>query len=135
MEYVSYEEAKEFAKKRKIVSGVQWHKQKSTFPENIPRNPQVVYKKNGWINWPSFFGRKKINFASFKDAKKILKKYNFISERELKDFRIKNKETELDRIPKSPISVYKEWKGWNDFLGTSWEEKGLRQKKNNLKKN
>ena len=133
-EYVSYEEAKEFAKKNKIFYGTQWNKQKSTFPINIPRNPQTVYKENGWIDWPSFFDRKKIDFVSFEESKKILKKYNFVSERELKDFKAKYKNTELDKVPKSPKSVYKEWKGWNDFLSTSWQEKGLKQKKNNIKK-
>ena len=60
--YVSYKNAKKFAKKKKIYTIVEWHKQKNNFPKNIPRNPFIVYKNKGWINWVDFLEGQKLYF-------------------------------------------------------------------------
>ena len=66
---------------------------------------------------------------SFKEARKVVRKYNFDSARELKIYKNKHPGTELDNIYASPDGYKKEWTNWNDFLGSSWARKGLKYRK------
>ncbi len=56
--FVSYEEAREFARKLGFKTSVEWAKwasrESGLLPENIPVSPQTAYKYKGWISWPDF---------------------------------------------------------------------------------
>jgi len=92
-------------------------------PQNIPVNPNITYKGNGWISWSDWLGNNaknfKRNFRSYSEAKVYIQSKRFIK---LSDF--KRWAKSLDRpkdIPSNPNAIYKGrgWVDWQDFLGTS----------------
>ena len=127
--FKTYENAKLYVqslnlKSKKVLQ--QKVKQGELDPE-IPLNPQVLYKNNGWMNWGDFFGLRyhnDRNYLSYQDAKIVLKKLNFKTQNEFKDF-IKNHEKKFYglNIPINPNKYYSKniWKGWVDFLGNDFE--------------
>jgi superfamily II DNA or RNA helicase len=120
--FLNYKEAKEVLKDKNIKSAKQWktycnegHKQ-----DNIPMNVQDYYSDKGWKGWSDFLGTNTISnkdkiFLTFTEAKKEIKRLGVKSGYEWdKIIRSKQKPTNL---PAHPERVYKEWKGWADFLG------------------
>ncbi len=88
-------------------------------PADIPSNPNVSYRNQGWVSWGDFFGtntpaHKDKPFKTHDEAKAFLKPFGFIH----KGFR-EWKERPAD-IPSNPNAVYKNkgWVSWGDFLGT-----------------
>ena len=58
--YVSYEQAKEFAKKLGFNYRDEWVKNAKNLPSNIPRSPDIFYSKsNLWEGWKIFLNSKK----------------------------------------------------------------------------
>ncbi len=60
-EWVSIENVREFARKNNIKTKDQWaeFKRNNVLPNNIPKNPYGVYKRNGtWISWSDLFQKK-----------------------------------------------------------------------------
>lgn len=57
-EFVNYEECKKLIEKIKIKSKRKWDKywKENERPDNIPYQPDKVYKNKGWISWGDFFG-------------------------------------------------------------------------------
>ena len=120
-------------------------KKKGLLPEGIPNAPDSVYSKNKeWKGWGDFFGTGNLNpedksklYLSYKESKKIIKKFKFKSGKEF----LKSKKIPKN-IPISPQTVYKrrgEWKGWGDFLDMpirkflSFENAKKIARKNNIK--
>lgn len=63
MNYVSFLEARKFAHSLNLKSPRDWYKyvegrfpQLPPLPENIPKNPKIVYKKQGWWGMYDFLG-------------------------------------------------------------------------------
>ena len=122
--YRSFEDAKKFAKENKITSSVQWRLkwQSGMFPKDIPRAAESVYKYQGWKSWGEFLGTGRIQsqqmeFRSFNEAKKYVKKLNLKGLEEWAKFSKSNKRPK--DIPGMPARVYKDkgWIGLGDFLG------------------
>jgi superfamily II DNA or RNA helicase len=57
-EYLSFEEAREFARNLNLKSAKEWYKwfKRGVRPENIPTNPDRTYKDKGWKSWADFLG-------------------------------------------------------------------------------
>lgn len=56
-EFLSYKEASNFIKQNNIKKQKDWKVFKSQNKiDNIPSNPDSVYKNKGWVNWKSFAG-------------------------------------------------------------------------------
>ena len=54
----SFESAKKFVKRLNIKSFEKWRifNKSKDFPNDIPRNPNLIYSKK-WKSWPDFFGK------------------------------------------------------------------------------
>lgn len=125
VEFLSFEEAKEFVIKLNISDYRMWRTyiDSGKKPKNIPACPQGTYKNKGWNGWGDFLGtgayswKKGTSFLSFEETR------NFMKELGIKQFRdwiawCRKGEKPIN-IPFTPKDVYKdEWKGWGHFLGT-----------------
>ena len=48
-------------------------------PQNIPRNPDHVYKTTGWRNWRDWFGKCTLPDLTFEEAREYARKLKFLS--------------------------------------------------------
>jgi hypothetical protein len=128
--YLSFEDAHVIVKKLKLVSWSEWLKFKDSkrMPTNIPKLPNVIYKKTGWISCNHWINNGKLSthekhkhFFSYTKAVKYVKNLNIQSLEEWKSFCLSGDKP--DFIPKSPDWVYshkkKGWISWNHFLNIS----------------
>ena len=124
-EILSFEEARDFARCQKLTNWKEWRAfaKSENIPDNVPKNPEKIYKNSGWINWGDWLGTSKVSshkrsFLSFEEAKIEVKKLNLKSIADWRNFVLKNPNFTL--LPANPDKVYKNsgWKSWGDFLGT-----------------
>ncbi len=124
-EILSFEEARDFARSQKLINWKEWGQfaKSEKIPDNVPKNPEKIYKNSGWINWGDWLGTSKVSshkrsFLSFEEAKVEVKKLNLKSIADWRNFVLKNPNFTL--LPANPDKVYKNsgWKSWGDFLGT-----------------
>lgn len=85
--YLPFEEATEFIKKLNLKSQEDWKlfKNSEDKPENIPSNPDEIYKNNGWkgfTNWLGIKNKSHYNFLSYEEAREIVHKLKLTSEKE-----------------------------------------------------
>ena len=122
-DWCGYKEVKKFMKNHKIKSKDEWSsfKKNNIIPEEIPKNPYGVFKRQGtWISWLDLFGKKKHienKYVSYEYAKKYVKDKGIKNSLQWKEFsklglRPKNIPYRFDIVYKN-----KGWKGWPDFLG------------------
>ena len=59
--FLPFEEARDFVHKLNLKSSIYWieYRKSDKKPNNIPSNPNVVYKNNGWKGMPDFLGYEK----------------------------------------------------------------------------
>ena len=65
--FPTYEEAQRIVKEKGINSKNEYmssHKELG-----LPALPNEFYKGKGWIDWPSFFGRSKVSYSTYEDAR------------------------------------------------------------------
>lgn len=118
----SYKECKEWLKENKpdwvntIKSYKKWTKMDG-FPDFLPKAPDKVF--SDWYSWGDYLGtgtvstmKRKDIYLSYDEAKKYLKENHNL--KSSTDF---NKSNLPIFIPKKPFNIYKEWTGWEDFLG------------------
>ena len=95
---------------------------KNKLPNDVPRDPQTVYAKEGWKGWGDFLGTGRVanqnrQFRSFTEAKKFAQSLKLKGVEEWKAY-CKSEEIP-DNIPSNPNKEYKkEWITWGDWLGT-----------------
>ncbi len=123
LSYMSFEEARNFARTIGLKSYAEWRKycKAKEKPLDIPSNPYDVYKEDGWLSWGDWLGTdviatKYIEFVSFNEAREYAR-----------SLRLKNvnewwRLTKINRpsnIPSTPQLAYENngWNGWDDFLG------------------
>ena len=118
-----FESAREFARELKINSSRKWIdlSKQSSFPSDVPRYPNDIYKTSGWINWKDWLGYEKIvkrksNWLKYEDSKKIVTKLGLKNRSEWIAYRKINK---LKNIPIHPDQFYKNigWTTWEYWLG------------------
>lgn len=120
--YLSFNEVKNFIKDQKIKSTKEWKKfiKSGNKPYDIPSHPENIYK-NEWKGYGDFFGTGKTlkkDFLTFADAKKFVKAKKITSEREWREFYRSGKKP--NNIPTNLAQAYEtEWKGFGDFFGTN----------------
>ena len=78
-QYLPLAEVKDFARSLKIKTQHEWQKycKVNKLPDNIPANPDTVYKKQGtWKSWGDFLGTKnrKGGWWSYDKAKEFVRK-------------------------------------------------------------
>jgi len=133
--YRNFKEAHEFTLKLKLKNQKQWRsyckghiKGLPSLPEDMPANPDQVYKHTGWVGFGHWLGTgtiapRLITYRDFQAAR------NFARSLKLKDGRewrlfckgvLKQKGILPADIPKAPEQVYAKlgWAGTGDWLGT-----------------
>ncbi|MDC0154587.1 hypothetical protein OAJ02_07670, partial [Nitrosopumilus sp.] len=125
--YRLFEDAKLFVKKIGLTSQNEWNVycKSGKKPIDIPNAPAYAYKNKGWTTWGDFLGTGRIatqdvNYCSFYDAKKFVKKLEFKSRKEWEKYYKLGKVPK--NIPRNADRTYKNkgWTTWGDFLGTGW---------------
>ncbi|RJP78608.1 MAG: hypothetical protein C4522_12595 [Desulfobacteraceae bacterium] len=125
MEFLSFEEAREFVRSLNLGSTTQWKEycKSGKKPDNIPAWPSNPYKDKGWKGWGDFLGTNTIAprlmvFRDFNEARKFVRSLKLNSERQWREYcKSSNKP---DDIPTKPNNTYKNkgWKSMGDWLGT-----------------
>ena len=116
--YRNYSKAKIFAQTLNITSQAKWDKfaKSDKKPEDIPSNPEEVYKKTReWISWGDFLGtgfiayenREYLSFTvAKKEARLLAKKYGIKNKR---DWIVAKQQGKIPaELPASPWYVYSE---------------------------
>lgn len=118
-DWVDYYEAQKIVQKNGIKTSTEY-KFWEDRPYNLPSSPNTRYKDKGWTNWPKFLGSERKphfkNFHNYKNAKKVVKKYNIKSEEQYKKW---NDGTY--GLPVDPSAYYRDdgWTNWTEFWGNS----------------
>jgi len=129
LNFLSFENAKKIVQSLCLKSRKQWEEycNSGNKPNNIPVNPDVYYKKYGWIDFRDWLGSKTAsikgkNFVSFEDAKAFAHSLNLNEYRDwLKFCKSGNRP---NNIPANPKKIYKD-KGWisfSDWIGKTEDE-------------
>jgi hypothetical protein len=121
--------AQKEAKKLDIRSRREWKKYciEGKIPYNIPRNPNVVYRNSGWMDWRSWLGHtkrsRKRNWRPYLEAWSFVKELTLQGAREWTKY-CKTEEKPID-IPCAPYKFYKNkgWVDWGTWLGTTKKSK------------
>lgn len=101
-------------------------------PRNIPKHPNSVYKKIGWVDWYAWVDTEKINYLTYNEARKWMIK-NLVTlginttrlwKKYLKG-EIKGAPNFPRNIPKSPDQYYKN-NGWVNWY--AWFDKNKKTK-------
>ena len=92
-------------------------------PDDIPFNPDRVYRNRGWVSWRDWLGtanvsRHRRRHRPFTDARRLARGLGLRSSKEWREFCAAGK-CPAD-IPRSPHYVYRDegWVSWGDWLGT-----------------
>jgi len=122
--YLSFNKAREYVRKLNLKNQTDWRdfSRSKNKPENIPANPESVYKNKEWTNWGDFLGTGRVanqnrKYLSFNKAREYVRKLNLKSRTELQRY-FRSGKIPMN-IPSIPERVYeKEWNGMGDWLGT-----------------
>jgi len=106
--WLHFEGAREFVKSLNLKSLKEWNKycKSGNKPRNIPSNPYISYKDEGWMGMKNWMGR---DFLSFEEAREFVRKLELKSTTHWRKHWIKNKKPFY--ITVSPDRLYKD-KGW-----------------------
>ena len=124
IDLISFEEARKFARSLNLKTLVEWSKytRRSDFPNNIPKTPNWHYRDSGWKTVMDFLGTEK-KYCSYGEAKKFAQKLKMRTSYEWTNTvkNMKNFPENMSKWPKTFFEKKKEWLGWKDFLGDSYE--------------
>jgi len=132
----SYEQARKFARSLKLNSAKHWRQyfkgqldnDLPPFPNDMPKNPHIVYRDKGWINWQDFLGykdtrRRVKNKRPFEEALQFVRSLKLSSLKEWLAFchgELEKTHGLLpDDLPITPNLSYKGqgWQGLHHWLG------------------
>lgn len=131
----SFNDARTFVHSLNLNNNKQWRlfcagrlPEKGFLPQDIPTNPQKVYKKCGWTSFGDWIGTDTIatfnrKYLSFEEALKFVRSLSLKSSAEWRKFckaQIPEKGMLPPEIPIKPERVYKAhgWRGMGHWLGT-----------------
>jgi hypothetical protein len=123
-EYQTFTKARQFARSLNLKSAREWRafKKSGKLPDDIPSNPNIVYKDKGWIKWGDWLGTGTVathlrEYRTFTKARQFAQSLKLKSRTEWREF---TKSGKLPNdIPASPDNTYKDkgWSGMGDWLG------------------
>jgi len=145
-----FREARTFVQRLKLKSNTEWRKysrgdyfKKDSRPPDIPCQPDVVYKNQGWKSWGDWLGTGYVahelrNYKSYSKAKSFVKKLQLQSYQEWRQYSKKGllgKPKKPADMPITPEKSYKlkGWKSWGDWLGTGFVAHELRKYRSFIK--
>ena len=124
-EYKSFEKARDFVHKLKLKGVKEWleYCKSGIKPEDIPANPDNIYKQDGWKGFGDWIGSGSVanflkEFKSFEKARDFVHKLMFKNQKEWRDYCKSGQKPE--DIPSNPDKTYKHdgWKGMGDWIGS-----------------
>tara|TARA_B110000114_G_scaffold123373_1_gene129243 strand:- start:220 stop:1344 length:1125 start_codon:yes stop_codon:yes gene_type:complete len=90
-------------------------------PYNIPRSPEKVYKKTGWLglgDWLGTYTKHEKEFMLYREAKRLIRSFNIKNQNDFREW-VKSKDCPSN-FPSAPEKQYKnEWLSLRDFIGTT----------------
>ena len=126
LKYLPFEEAREFARSLGLKTPKDWQlycvgkvKKVGIKPDNIPRSPEQVYRRNGWKNYKDWLNIG-LKFRSFEEAREFAIALNLTHKDEWQKYcigkipHLKKKPTDIPRDPE--LRYKKDWINWNDWL-------------------
>jgi hypothetical protein len=113
--YRPFKEAREFVRALEVKGDQDWRRycKSGNKPDDIPANPNIVYKNNGYVDLGNFLGTgtiatQKIQYRPFKEAREFVRALKLKGMKEWQEYcKSGNKP---DDIPAAPWNTYKEWK-------------------------
>ena len=132
-QFLSYEEAKIFVHQLNLKSRAEWNQYcsgeilgKSQLPNNIPKDPNTVYRNKGWISVGDWLGTnikatRFREYLSFEEARDFVRKLDLKGKDAWRSYckgQLKSTPPLPATIPKAPWIVYKDhgWVGMTDWL-------------------
>ena len=116
--FLSFENAKEVCKERKILTKVDYQNRYKAIHPQLPSNPYRFNKDCGWVNWGEFLGvdNRRGACLSYRQAQKVCVENQIMSQL---DYRNRYKDIH-PKIPSTPDVFYKNsgWTNWGEFLAT-----------------
>ena len=113
-EWMNFLKARRHARKLAFESAkdfILWLKSDQR-PKNFPLEPHKHYPE--WISTADFLG---IQQMPFHQAKQYVRQIGFETKEELLQWILSEGESLPENFPVNPSTAYKEWRGWEDFLG------------------
>lgn len=119
--FISYDNAREIVHLLNIKSNNEWREicKNGGKPNNIPSNPDIVFKNNGWVSWSDWLGydEKKLRilpeYLTYEEAKNYVSKFDLKTHKDWVNF---SKTNRPKNIPSNPWKYYKEWSGIKEFI-------------------
>ncbi|MDD2949158.1 MAG: hypothetical protein PHU29_00070 [Sulfuricurvum sp.] len=128
-----FEEAREFVRSIELKNAREWKlwskgelPGKEKRPDFIPSNPDVIYKRMGWLGWSDWIkDLYEVQYLPFEEARE------FVRAQELKNIQewvryYQGKISNLQKpenIPWNPQKIYEsDWQGIKDWLGVQWRD-------------
>jgi superfamily II DNA or RNA helicase len=121
LEYLAFDEARNFVRKLGLKSSQEWNEycKSGKKPANIPRSVPRTYKIqwNGWGDWLGTATLREKRFRAFEEARSFVR---LLELENVADWeRYSKSGQQPPDIPANPKSVYrKDWTGFGDWLGT-----------------
>lgn len=119
LKYTTYDECKKWIKLNLQISNIKewkYYYTNNVLPIFIPKKPDRVYIKKGWIDWYDFLGIDKKKFLTHDESKEWVKQT--FGKLNVNDFKLLCKNNKIPKfIPKKPYNTYKEFISWYDWLG------------------
>ena len=121
--YLSFTTARKYVHSLKIKNNDKWkqYTKSGNKPENIPANPSQTYAKKGWKGIPDWLGNGNLSnkdrtYLTYEKCQSAIQKLGITNQKEWEKYWKSYKKP--NNIPSHPDRIYKEWKGWGNFLGT-----------------
>jgi len=124
-QYRPFSDARAFVHSLDLKGQKEWRKEyckSGKKPDDIPANPDQVYKNKGWVSFGDWVGNRNIaptkrKFKPFAEARKFIHSLQLRGGEDWKKY-FKSKKMPLD-IPSHPHIIYKkDWISWGDWFGT-----------------
>lgn len=125
--YLPFKEAREFARDLNIDTAEKWEQyatgklaEYEPIPDNIPKDPQAVYRRTGFKNYKDWLSS---GYMDFNEAKEFVKTLELSTDKQWYAY-CKGEFEELPakprNIPRDPNARYRKvWTGWNDWLNST----------------
>ena len=135
-EYRPFEEARGFVYKLNLKGVKEWREycKSGQKPDDIPVNPDSIYKQDGWKGMGDWLGTGSVanflrEYKSFEEAREFVHKLKLKGQKEWRDYSRSRQKPE--DIPAVPDRTYKQdgWKDWGDWIGSGTVATHLREYK------
>jgi len=125
-QFLSFEKARTYVQKLGLKTLSEWEmfSKSGKLHDEVPLNPQYIYKNKGWNGWGDFLGTGTLSgsalhkqYKSFTEARKFIHSLKLKTHKEWLEYSKSDKKPR--EIPANPRSVYLNsgWKGIVDWVG------------------